>query len=68
MRAAVIYKTKGELRTMSAAELRRYLSWLRQRVSWLRGPGRKAVQQRVEVAQKIQNARVQTARGRGGKL
>jgi hypothetical protein len=54
-RAAVVYKTKNELRAMSSSDLDAYLSWLRHRFNILRGPPRKAVQKRLEVAEKIRD-------------
>ena len=56
-RAAVTYKPPDELRTMSLEALETYLSWLRDRASWLRGPAQKETRKHLEVAQKIRAAR-----------
>ncbi len=56
-RAAVTYKTPDELRTMSLEALDSYLSWLRDRASWLAGPAQKETRKRLEIAQKLRAAR-----------
>jgi hypothetical protein len=52
-RAAVTYKTKEELRNLTTQEINAYISWLKQRASYLRGPARKSVEKRVVVAKKV---------------
>jgi hypothetical protein len=52
-RAAVTYKTKEELRSLTTREINAYISWLEQRASYLRGPARKSVEKRVGVAKKV---------------
>jgi hypothetical protein len=52
-RAAVTYKTKEELRNLTTQEINAYISWLKQRASYLRGPARKSVEKRVAAAKKV---------------
>ncbi len=52
-RAAVTYKTKEELQAMGAQEAKAYLEFLNQRLEFLRGPARKEIEKRIEVAKKI---------------
>jgi len=52
-RAAVIYKTKDELATLSAAELARYIEWLKVKASTLGTLPRKSVEKKIAVAEKI---------------
>ena len=49
-RAAVTYKTKEELRSLTTQEISAYISWLKQRASYLRGPAQKSVEKRIGVA------------------
>ncbi len=54
-RAAVTYKTKEELRNLTTREINAYISWLKQRASYLRGPARKSVEKRVAAAKKVRD-------------
>jgi hypothetical protein len=51
-RAAVSYKTKKELLSMSEEKLRAYILWLKDRASHLGTLPRRPVQKDIEVAEK----------------
>jgi len=52
-RAAVSYKTKKELLSMSEEKLRAYILWLKDRASHLGTLPRRSIQKEIEVAEKI---------------
>jgi hypothetical protein len=54
-RAAVTYKTKEELNSLTLREIDAYISWLRQRACYLGGPARKLVEKRAAVAEKVRD-------------
>ena len=52
-RAAVTYKTKNELASMSGPELNNYILWLKQKAATLGTLPRKSVEKKIAVAEKI---------------
>jgi hypothetical protein len=52
-RAAITYKTKEELKSLTIREINAYITWLEQRASCLRGLARKSVEKRIGVAKKV---------------